>query len=299
VSIVLSLATLAPIVYAIKTVAEDGFSDTAVAAASVGVLAGALFVRRQLRSEHPMLDLRLFRVGAFGGAVVANLLSLFAMVGFLYFISQHLQLVLGLSPLDAALTLVPGAIASVVIGLTAVALVRRFPVRVVMAAGFALSSLAYLLVVLVAREDSPAGLVLAFVLLSAGIGAAETLSNDAILTAAPPSRAGAASAISETAYELGAVLGTAVLGSILAASYRANVELPTGLTTAQAHQAGETLGGATTVAGQLPTGIGSDLLTSARAAFDSGVTTTAGIGALVTLAAAVLVFLTVKPKPTS
>ena len=89
-------------------------------------------------------------------------------------------------------------------------------------------------------------------LLGAGIGAAETVSNELIISSAPADKAGAASAVSETAYELGAVLGTATLGTILTASYRAAVVLPDGLTGAQAHAARETLGGATTVAGAAP-----------------------------------------------
>ena len=125
-------------------------------------------------------------------------------------------------------------------------------------------------------------------LLGVGIGAAETVSNELILSSAPPAKAGAASAVSETAYELGAVLGTAVLGSILAAQFRTGIELPSILTGAQADAARETLAGAVTVAEGLPAPIGADLVASAAAAFDGGVVVTSLIGVALMVAAAII-----------
>jgi DHA2 family multidrug resistance protein-like MFS transporter len=130
--------------------------------------------------------------------------------------------------------------------------------------------------------------------LAIGIGGAETISNDLIIATVPPSKAGAASAISETAYEVGAVLGTAVLGSILTASYRAHVQLPGRLDQGQANAAAETLGGATAVADDLPAGQAGALLESARHAFDSGVVVTSSIGVVVMVAATTLALLTLR-----
>jgi len=126
--------------------------------------------------------------------------------------------------------------------------------------------------------------------LGAGIGAAETLSNDLIISSVPADKAGAASGVSETAYELGAVLGTAVLGSILTASYRTTIVIPESLTGADATAARETLGGAVEVASTLPAGLGEQLLDSARHAFDSGVTTTSWV-AVALMAVAITVTL--------
>ena len=128
--------------------------------------------------------------------------------------------------------------------------------------------------------------MLAFLFLGVGVGAAETISNDLILASVPPSRAGSASAISETAYEIGSVLGTAVLGSILTAAYRNGVQVPAGLSPEQAESAGETLGGAVDAVQALPPEQGSALLHSAQAAFDSGVSVTSLIGVVIMLAAA-------------
>ncbi|WP_233198425.1 MULTISPECIES: MFS transporter [unclassified Cryobacterium] len=287
-SIVLSLATMLPIVYGIKTIAQNGPSVVTLAPVVLGLALGVLFVRRQLRLPNPMLDMSLFRRGSFSGAVGVNLLSVTALVGCLFFVSQHLQLVLGLSPLLAGLVLVPGLAAMIVAGLVIVPIARRVrPSRVVPIA-LLFSAAGFAAIALRGGEINAADIMVAFVLLGIGIGAAETVSNELIVATAPADKAGAASAVSETAYELGAVLGTAVLGTILTVSYRAAVLLPDGLSATERLAAGETLGGAVAVAGQLPADTAAQLLESARHAFDSGVGLSAWIGVALVLASAVV-----------
>ncbi|NQX26800.1 MFS transporter [Microbacteriaceae bacterium VKM Ac-2854] len=297
-SILLSLLTMAPIVFGIKTLAEHGFGepDALLAAAAIvlGIVSGVLFVRRQLRRPVPMLDMRLFRRGTFSGAVLVNLFSVIALVGALFFVSQHLQLVLGMSPLDAGLILVPGLVVMIVAGLAIVPIARRFSPRVVIPAALTLSALGYGSIALTGGAVTAFGIAAAFVLLGAGIGAAETVSNELIIASAPAQKAGAASAVSETAYELGAVLGTATLGTILTASYRASVVVPDGLSSEQAHAAAETLGGAVSVADALPADLASELLESARHAFDSGVGLAAWIGVALIVAAGVTAAVTLR-----
>lgn len=293
-SIVLSLLTMTPVVYGIKEFAIHGPALIPVLAILVGLASGWLFVRRQLRRPIPMLDMRLFRAPAFSGAVLINLLSVVALVGFLFFVSQHLQLVLGMPPMQAGMVLLPGLAMMIAAGLLVVPIARRFRPGHVIAVGLCVSAAGYLLVAL-SGGAAPAGLLLvSFLLLGAGIGAAETVSNELIISTAPAAKAGAASAVSETAYELGAVLGTVTLGSILTASYRAAIELPAGLTAAQSHAASETLGGAVAVAEGLPAVHADALLVSARHAFDSGVATTASLGVALMLAAAVIAVLTLR-----
>jgi len=105
----------------------------------------------------------------------------------------------------------------------------------------------------------------------------------------PPAKAGAASAVSETAYELGAVIGTAGLGTMFTAFYRANVELPGALSPAQSADAGESIGGAISVARTLPTELGNHLVESARLAFDSGIGAAAATAAGLALVATAIV----------
>ncbi|TDQ03393.1 MULTISPECIES: MFS transporter [unclassified Leifsonia] len=292
--IVLSLLTMAPIVYGIKALAVDGFSPVAALAIALGAGCGFLFVRRQLRRPVPMLDMRLFTRPAFSGAVVVNLLSVVSLVGFLFFVSQHLQLVIGLTPLQSGLVLVPGLLTMIVAGLVVVPIARRIRPGVVIAGGLTLSAAGYLLVALTGGGAPWSILLAAFVLLGAGIGGAETVSNELVISTAPAAKAGAASAVSETAYELGAVLGTATLGTLITASYRATLVVPEGLTAAQADAAGETLGGAVTVAAGLPGPLGEQLLASARAAFDSGVGVTAVIGIVLVASAALVALITLR-----
>lgn len=296
VGIALSLLALAPLVYAVKNLAHGGPATATLVPAVVGIIATLGFVRRQLRRPQPMLDMRLFTNATFSGAVAVNLLSVFALVGFTFFVSQHLQLVIGKSPMQAGFALLPGLAVMVVAGLAVVPLVRRVRPWVVVVSALLFSSLGYLIMLIFVSPTSVAPILIAFAILGGGIGAAETISNDLIVASAPADKAGAASAVSETAYELGAVLGTAVLGSILMASYRANLAVPAGVDDESAGRAAETLGGAHTVAAGLPADQGAALLDSAHAAFDAGVVVTSGIGALLTIVAAGLAFVSLRPR---
>lgn len=285
ISIALSMATMIPVVYGIKELAVHGFGVTAWLPVLAGLGFGVVFVRRQLRAKTPMLDMRLFRQGTFSGALLVNLLSVIALVGFLFFVAQHLQLVVGLSPMHAGLALVPGLAMMIVAGLAVVPIAKKWPARIVVPVALVFSLAGYLAVAFATGPDSLGALVGAFVALGIGIGAAETVSNELVLASAPPAKAGAASAVSETAYELGAVLGTTVLGGILTALYRAELVIPEGIPDAAAGAARETLAGAVQVAGDIGGSAGMALQEAAAHAFDAGVTVTALIGAgLVVLA---------------
>ncbi len=296
IGITLSMAAMIPVVYAIKAFAVDGPTAQSSVIAGAGLVMGALFVRRQLRSATPMLDMTLFRRGAFSGAILVNLLSVVALVGFLYFVSQQLQLVLGLSPMVAGLALVPGMAAMIVSGLTVVPISRRVPPHIVVPAALSFSVSAYLIVAATAELNSVPWLVVAFIVLGVGIGAAETISNELILAHAPAEKAGAASAVSETAYELGAVLGTALLGGIITAFYRGALAIPAGVPAQAAAEARETLAGAYTASGRLPGEVGQPLWDAAASAFGSGVVTTSLIGAALVAAALVIAATTLRPR---
>lgn len=288
ISIGLSLGALVPIVYGIKEGAVHGFGVPVLALFAVGVAFGALFVRRQLRMPTPMLDMRLFRRRTFSGALLVNLLSVIALVGFLFFVAQHLQLIVGLSPMEAGFALVPGLAAMILAGLAVVPLSKRFAPRVLVPSGLVLSIAGYVTVAVAAGTESTPAIIAAFVALGVGIGMAETVSNELILSSAPPHKAGAASAVSETAYELGAVLGTAVLGGLLTALYRAGLTVPAGVPAGAAEAARETLAGAAHAADALGGATGVALRDAAAHAFDAGMMVTALIGAGLVAIAAVI-----------
>ena len=284
--VVLVMGAMLSVTYGIKTFAHDG-AGTGLPFIAAGLVLGFLFARRQLGREKPMLDVRLFKNPVFTGSISANLLSLFAMVGFIFFLSQHLQLVVGQTPIEAGLTMLPGLVLTIITGLAVVPLVRHIRPAWVVAGGLLFNAAGYGLVFAAGADVTVLHLIIAFLLLGVGVGAAETISNDLILASVPPSRAGSASAISETAYEIGSVLGTAVLGSILTSAYRTHVSVPDGLSPEQAASAGETLGGAVEAAHGLPAEQASALLHSAQAAFDSGVSITTLIGVVTMVVAAV------------
>jgi len=288
-SIVLSLATMVPIVYAIKEFAVHG-TDSALPIVLIiaGLVSGVLFVRRQNRLETPMLDMALFRLPTFSGSVLVNLLSVTVLVGFLFFVAQHLQLIVGLSPMESGLVLVPGLLAMIVAGIGVVPIAKRVAPRLVVPVALGFSILGYLMV----AESTSLGalplLIAAFVSLGIGIGAAETVSNELVLASAPAAKAGAASAVSETAYELGAVLGTTIIGGILAAFYRSNLVLPSGLPNDVAEAARETLAGAVASSNTLDDSLGQALRDAAATAFDGGVGVAALLGVALLVVAAVI-----------
>ncbi|KRE76306.1 MFS transporter [Arthrobacter sp. Soil763] len=306
-SIALSLLAMIPAVYGIKLFATHGVAPEPLAALAAGLAAGYAFVRRQRAlaasaSATPLLDLGLFANPVFSTAITANVLALFSYNGFILFLAQHLQLLEGQSPSESGLAMVPALVATVVAGLLVVPLVRRVRPGFVVAGGLLLSAAGYAVVALGDHSGGPGLLLGALLVLCLGVGAAETISNDLILGAAPAAKSGAASAISETGYEVGSLLGTAILGSILTASYQRNLQLPAGLAGAPSNataQAGETLAGASELAQALPAPLAEAVMTAARAAFDSGVHITAAIAFALMAGAAVLAGVVLRKVPTA
>ncbi|MET9310694.1 MFS transporter [Kribbella sp. NPDC003505] len=282
VSVVLSMVGMVGIVYAIKEFAAHGFGWVPVAAAVAGAIALYGFVRRQRRLPIPLLDLSLFRSRGFSSAVLADLLTILGLSGLIFFLSQYLQLVQGLRPIEAGLAELPAAIGSIVAGLLAGQVARRFSVRVVVAGGLAAIGLALAALTTIGADTGYPLLGTALLVVGAGAGFSFTVTADVILAAVPKEEAGAASAVSETAYELGAALGIALLGSIVTGVYRTFTG-PAG-TPEAAH---ESLGGAVEAAAKLPPQTAAALLDAARESFAHGVSIAAGVGAVVLLATAV------------
>src|SRR5262249_5420447 len=135
VSAVMSLSSVLLAIYGLKKLAEDGWAWIPVMAIAAGVAIGFVFVRRQRHDPDPLIDLDLFRSPAVSGALVTYTLSLVVLFGAWVFIAQYLQLVLGLTPLQAGLWTLPWSLGFVVGSLCTPALVRRYPRHIVMAAG--------------------------------------------------------------------------------------------------------------------------------------------------------------------
>ncbi|MFE7724089.1 MFS transporter [Nocardia rhizosphaerihabitans] len=281
-SALLSMLALVPVVYAVKETAAHGPTAGALLA---GVLAAVLFVRRQRRLTDPMLDLRLFALPRFRVAVFTNLLAVFALAGVLFFGSQYLQLVLGRSPLEAGLLMLPGLAASVFGSLAAAWLVRRWRAAVVLAGALVVTAAGAAAFLAIDATTGAEAFVLGFVGIGLGAGVAMTVAADLVVGSAPEERAGAAAAISETAYETGLALGVALLGSTVMAIFRRGLDLSLLPDDAVATASGS-LSGAIEVASELPTAVAEEFLSSANQAFVSGIhLTVLGIVAVLLFAA--------------
>jgi DHA2 family multidrug resistance protein-like MFS transporter len=273
----------------------------AVLSIAGGLLVGWLFVRRQRRLADPLIDLRLFAVPTFRVSLATFTLTTLIVFGSYVFIGQYLQLVLGLSPLAAGLWLLPGSVGVIAGSMLAPAIVRRVHPAYVMGGGLGLAAIGF--AILTQIDSGPSGLATVVggsALVYLGLGPVFTLGTDLIVGAAPPERAGAAAAISETSSEFGGALGIAVLGSLGTAIYRgamAGAALD-GVPPAARAAARETLGGAVAAAHDLSATASAQLLQTAREAFAHALQTTAVVCTLVaaiTAVAAIILLRGIRP----
>ena len=285
----LSLAAILAIVFGLKQIAQDGLGALASAAIIAGVALGVVFVRRQRTLAAPLIDLELFRARGFAASLAIYGLGIVFVFGGFIFLPQFLQLVLGLTPLQAGLWTLPWALAFVVGSQVTPRLVRRFRAVHLMAAGLAVAGLAFTVFTRIDEATGFAIFVIGTVIFSLGLAPVFTLTNDLIIGSVAPERAGAAAGLSETAAELGGALGIAFFGSVGVAIYRGAIAdgIPVGVPTEAAQVARDTLGGAVEVARDLPATVGGPLLEAARDAFTQGVHVSAWIAVASVIALAV------------
>lgn len=296
-SVVLSFVGLIGVVYGIKTLTGDKGLVLGFAAAVIGLVAIGLFVRRQLVLPTPLMDVRLFRIRYFRGAVVTDVLSIFAMVGALVALVQFLQLVLGLSPLQASVWLMPQAFIAATAAFVGAILVKRFLPAYVIAFGLLIAVAGFALTAFLTPASSPALVATSLGLIALGAGMALTLSNDIIMSSVRPERAGQAAATSETAYEIGTTLGTAVLGGVLVSWYTRTVLTGShaiDLTAGLAERVSSTLAEALLVAAELGGDTGDAVLDLSRSAFTEAITVTGLAGAGVMAFAAIWALVTLR-----
>ncbi|WP_228044322.1 MFS transporter [Streptomyces ferrugineus] len=292
-SVALSVAAMIALVYGVKELAKDGVAPVPALVLTAGLVLGYVFVRRQRRLTDPLLDLRLFADRAFSASLLTLTLSLFAMSGLFFFLSQYMQLVLGLSPFEAGLWTLPQTAAMLAAAAMTPPLVKRSRPAYVMGGGLVVAAVGFLMFTLLDGSDDLGLMAAGTVVFALGISPMSILGVDMIVGAAPPERAGAASALSETNQEFGMAIGVAVLGSVGTAVYRTQLAdaMPAGVPEAVSETARDTLGAALGAAGALPAETGSALVAAARAAFVDGLHVNAVIGAVLVVLAAVLVVL--------
>jgi DHA2 family multidrug resistance protein-like MFS transporter len=286
----LSIVAVLGVIYGLKRIAEHGLDWPAGLSIVAGFAVALLFVQRQRRLAEPLVDLSLFRSRRFNASLASNTLSLAIAFGIFLFIAQYLQLVLGLSPLEAGLWTAPSAGGFIAGSMLAPATVRRVRPAFVVAGGLTVAALGLALLTQVEGDSDLAWVVVASVLIALGVAPPVTLGTDIIVGCVPPERAGVASGMSETGAELGGALGIALLGSIGVAVYRSEVAdaLPVGLGSEHVDAAKDTLGGAVEVAEGLGREPGQTVLDAAHEAFAQALQVAAVVGAIVALATAFL-----------
>ncbi len=297
----MSLVAVLAVIFGLKEIAQGGLSPVAIGSMALGVVVGAVWVRRQLRLTDPMIDLRLLRGRAFSAALSVNFLTVFVMVGYFLFVAQYLQLVLGMSPLEAGAWSVPSAIAFIIASNSVPWLQRHFGPERIIATGFGVTAIGLaILATASASMDGLVPVVVASIVISFGLGPIFGLTTELVVGSAPPEKAGAASGISETATELGASMGIAILGSIGVAMYRSTMlgEAPAGIPREVLDAARDTLGGAVEAAAQLPQALGDALLALARDSFVSSMQTVAIVSAVLAVGAAIWAFIAIR-RPSS
>jgi DHA2 family multidrug resistance protein-like MFS transporter len=287
-SSVLATTTVLAMIYGMKRAAEHGPDATAALAICVSIAVGAMFVRRQRRLAEPMIDMRLFRIPMFSAALAVNIIAIFAAFGSFLFVTQYMQLVLGLGPLEAGMWLAPSGLVFVVGAVLAPIIVRRFSARSVLAGGFFITAIGYGVLAQVGVDTGLEVVITGLMLFCVGLAPMGTLTTDLVMSAAPPEKAGAASGVSETSFEFGAALGVAVLGSIMTAVYRSRMTGATipGVSQDELATASDTLGAAVATAQGIEGEAGATLLRLAQEAFSDSMRVSASVSALLALVAA-------------
>ncbi|CAM3851028.1 MULTISPECIES: MFS transporter [Tsukamurella] len=292
----LSITGMVALVWSIKRFAKDHTfaSAPALLALLLAVIALSLFVYRSLHRPDPLLDVRLFERRQFTAAILAALGVMFAMAAALLLLAQWMQLVENYTPIETGVRLLPVAAAATIASIAAPWITRLLTARTVLAGGLALAGIGMVLID-ASGELTYATLIAPLVLVGMGMGSM-TVASAMIMSGTPEDKAGNAAALEETSYDLGNVLGVAVLGSVAAMLYTADADFAAipGVDAATADAAGESLGAAMAIAreAQIPA-----LAEHAATGFTASLQTTGLVGGVILLAVAAGVYL-LTPKGT-
>ncbi|KAA9111008.1 MFS transporter [Microbacterium rhizomatis] len=296
-SVILSIIAVLALVFAIKQAARYGLDAVAVGSLLVSTIGTIWFIRRQLARQRagiePLLNVRLFGRAGFTVSVLAVAFSMFAIVGLDLLFAQYLQNILGYTPVEAALRLMPMAIAAIFGALSAHVIVHRFGTRIAIGAGLGLAAAALIPLLTVGASEQFLVFTLSLAVVGFVLDVALVAANDTIISAVPEDYVGQAAGVEETAYDLGGGLGIAVLGSILAATYTAAFPVVPGLTAVQQAAAAESVASAGHLSATVGGALAADVHAAAQSAFLLGfhttITVSVAILALTAIAAAVLI----------
>lgn len=295
----LSLVAMLAFIYSIKELSRHGLAPVPIAIGLISVALGVVFVRRQLGLTDPLLDVGMFRNRSFSTMMVGLLLYGLVGASALLFMTQYFTSVSNLSPLQAALCLVPGMVVATVSATVAPIVAKR--VRPAYLIGYGLLGVVVAFVWF-AQLDADSGalpLIIGYAIIGLCDGPLVSLGTGLVVGAAPPEKAGQSSSMAQVSNEAGAALGVALLGSVGAIVYRDQLDgaVPPDVPADSAAAAQENIASAVTEASTLPEPASSGLLDAAHNAFTSGLNMFGWVSAGLVLAAAAVIIVTLKDIP--
>lgn len=255
VGVVLSIGALTALVFTIIEAPEWGWTAPGTAAGfTLATVLLVAFVVWELRQEHPLLPVRIFRNLRFSAASVSITSAFFALFGFIFLITQYFQLVRGYSPLQAGVRTVPVALAIAGAAVMAPRIVERVGTKIVVATGLALMSASFFWISTASAVTPYLEIVGQMIVLGLGLGLTTAPATESIMGSLSADKAGIGSAVNDTTRELGGTLGVAVIGSVFSSVYvgaLATGEVFSRLPEEARELAGESVGAAAGVAGEL------------------------------------------------
>jgi Na+/melibiose symporter-like transporter len=290
----LSIAGLVVLVWAIIE-GPGGWTDPEIlgAFALSAVLLG-IFVLWERRTRFPMLDMSFFRNPRFSAASGAVMLTFFAMFGSLFLLTQFLQSILGYTPLEAGIRLLPMAGVMLVVSPLSARVVERIGSKIVVATGLSIGAIGLVIASRLTAGASYPEVLVALVVLAAGLALVMPPATESIMGSLPLAKAGVGSAVNDTTRQVGGALGVAVLGSVMSSTYGPRVtEAISGLplSSEQATAIHDQIGAAMRAAAEIGGPAGRALADVASSGFADGMSTAFVIGASALVLGAVIVAL--------
>jgi MFS transporter, DHA2 family, multidrug resistance protein len=291
---VLSVAGVTGLLYGFIQAPDEGWGNPFILLSfGVGLVLLGAFTAWELRTAHPMLDIRFFAERRFSLGSLAIAAAYFALLGMYFVFTQYLQLVRGYSPLAAGLYALPAGLAQFAVANAARPLAGRYGIRPVLTAGLVASAAGLGLLAACGVSSPPVVFEAGLALIGTGIGFTMPPATGAIMSALPPHKAGVGSAVNDLDRELGAAFGIGVLASVTLSLYRSQLgPVLAGRPAAAAAQARAGLTQAIAVAG----GPGRPLGVAAREAYSNGLDLAMGVGAVCVLLAAAAVYFGLRPS---
>jgi EmrB/QacA subfamily drug resistance transporter len=293
----LSIVSLSALLYGLIEAPAKGWGSTEILVAiGLGVAGLIGFIVWERRIDHPMLDVTFFKNPRFSAASGSITLVFFAMFGSMFLLTQYLQFVLGYTPLETGIRLLPFAGTMMVVAPLSSKVVQAINTKRTVALGLTMVTVALLLMTRVQVDSSYLSIVWRLMLMSAGMGLTMAPATDSVMGSLPLAKAGVGSAVNDTTRQVGGALGVAVIGSVLSSVYGTRIAdffAGTPAPPEVVEVAKSSLGGAMRVASTIGGAQGAELLRVANQGFVDSFHTGAKVAAVATFLGVIvaLVFL--------